>query len=351
MIITPPPIIGGVILRNADPLNYMFEDPHGRSLVPTICDMIDSTIGVLLDTPVAALGRPIYNLLVSGSDAAWTGEPFEIEFSRCLREYTDPALSSRYGSLDDESVAELGRAPCIFAYELGHKLPPKFGYIKEVVNRLGKVRVDYQIHNIKPFLAAVDLENMAFELDIGKLELYRSHWAVKDVNLPRELHAKGITLPAFVRDVANPVDISKYTFDVALSFPGESRPFVERVAQELERRLGPNAYFYDNNYVSQLAQPSLDTLLQSLYKRARLDVVFLSGDYQRKDWCGIEFRAVREIMFSRENMRVMFVKMDDGEVEGVSKTDGYVDARRFDPARIAEFICERVGLLRSSGEP
>ena len=44
-------------------------------------------------------------------------------------------------------------------------------------------------------------------------------------------------------------------FDVALSFPGEARPLVEKIAQELERRLGPNAYSYDNNYVSQLARP------------------------------------------------------------------------------------------------
>jgi hypothetical protein len=32
-------------------------------------------------------------------------------------------------------------------------------------------------------------------------------------------------------------------------------------------------------------------------------------------------------------------------VEGVFKTDGYVDARRFTPAQIAGFIEERVRLL------
>ncbi|WP_287068846.1 hypothetical protein [Mesorhizobium sp.] len=41
----------------------------------------------------------------------------------------------------------------------------------------------------------------------------------------------------------------------------------------------------------------------------------------------------------------MFVRVDDGTVDGVFKTDGYVDARRFDPARIAEFICERLALI------
>jgi len=146
--------------------------------------------------------------------------------------------------------------------------------------------------------------------------------------------------------VSNSVDISRHEFEVALSFPGESRPLVEQFAQELERRLGPNSYFYDRNYVSQLAQPSLDTLLQGIYKRAKLDVAFLSKDYQKKDWCGVEFRVVKEIIFVREAWRVMFVRTDDGEVDGVMKTDGYLDARNFTPPRIAEFICERLELTR-----
>jgi len=186
---------------------------------------------------------------------------------------------------------------------------------------------------------------MELELDIGKNELFRTHWAVKEVNLPRELHAKGIVLPSSIRDVINAVDISSHIFDVALSFPGESRPLVKQIAGELERQLGPNTYFYDNNYTSQLAQPSLDTLLQGVYSRAKLDVVFLSADYQKKDWCGVEFRAVRKIIKLRENNRVMFVRTDDGEVEGVFNTDGYVDAREYDAAKITEFICERLGVV------
>jgi hypothetical protein len=151
---------------------------------------------------------------------------------------------------------------------------------------------------------------------------------------------------------ANSVDISTHVFDVALSFPGEARALVEKIARELEKQLGPNSYFYDDNYVSQLARPSLDILLQGIYSRAKIDVVFLSADYQRKNWCGIEFRSVRELIFNRESARVMFVRTDDGDVEGVFKTDGYVDARKFSPDTIAHFICERLALLqdRSSDE-
>lgn len=47
MTILPPPIIGGLIMRGVDPFDSMFDCPYGMNLVPVICDMIDTTIGVL----------------------------------------------------------------------------------------------------------------------------------------------------------------------------------------------------------------------------------------------------------------------------------------------------------------
>src|SRR5208283_1932728 len=60
-------------------------------------------------------------------------------------------------------------------------------------------------------------------LDIGKWEMNRTHWAVKDVNLAKELKACGVFLPAWARDLSKAVDITTHNFDVALSFPGEVR--------------------------------------------------------------------------------------------------------------------------------
>jgi hypothetical protein len=288
----------------------------------------------------------MYNLLVSASNEAWQGEPWQIEASRCVREYTDEAIVREYGELDRAAVDALKKLPCIFAYERGNNLDPKFGVIREVTKRQGQVRIEYEIIAVDPFLSADDLEALMFELDIGKWEMNRTHWAVKDVNLPKEVHGRGIVLPSWTQSVAKAVDISTHSFDVALSFPGEVRPLVEEVAGYLERLIGPNAYFYDNNYVSQLARPALDVLLQDIYRnRSKLVVVFLSADYQRKNWCGIELRAIRDIIAEREHNRIMFVRTDDGAVEGVFATDGYVDARRWSAADIARFIQERVELL------
>ena len=292
----------------------------------------------------------MYNLFVSHNADAWDGDPWQIEIDRCVREYTDNEITERYGSLGKAAIAELKRLPAIFAYEASNKLAPKFGIIRDATKRQGEMRIEYELQTVEPFLSAQDFDTLRFELDIGKWEMNRTHWAVKDVNLPKELHAaKGIILPSWTRQATKTVDITKHRFDVSLSFPGEARPFVEKVAQELEARIGPNSYFYDNNYVSQLARPSLDVLLQDIYrKRSKLIVVFLGADYQKKDWCGIEFRAIREIIMARENNRIMFVRTDDGTVDGVFRTDGYIDARKFSSARIADFVVERLLVLEAT---
>ena len=288
----------------------------------------------------------MYNLLVSARDDAWGGEPWQIELGRCVREYTDNDLIARFGELDAEAIETLRKLPCIFAYETGSEVSPKFGVLRNIIKRQGEVRIEYEIELVEPFLKPGDLEKFRFELDIGKLEMYRTHWAVKDVNLSKELHALGITLPGWAQSATKAVNITNHEFDVALSFPGEVRPLVEEVVGYLERLIGPNAYFYDNDYVSQLARPALDVLLQDIYRnRSKLVVVFLSADYQRKNWCGIELRAIRDIIAEREHNRIMFVRTDDGAVEGVFATDGYVDARRWGAADIARFIQERVELL------
>ncbi len=289
----------------------------------------------------------MYNLLVSADADEWEGNDFVVPLSRCVREYTDTEITEKFGSLDKDAMAALQRLPCIFAYESDSAKPPKFGVITDIVNRKGNVRVRYRVIDVDPFLSADDLQALSFDLDIGGWEMNRTHWAVKDVNLPKELHtARHIVLPGWTASAARAVDITSHTFDVALSFPGEDRKLVETIAAELEGLLGPDSYFYDNNYISQLARPSLDGLLQEIYrKRAKLVVVFLSSNYQSKEWCGVEFRAIREIIKKRDNKRVMFVRVDDGEIEGVFETDGYVDARKYAPKQIAQFIQERVALL------
>ena len=106
--------------------------------------------------------------------------------------------------------------------------------------------------------------------------------------------------------------------------------------------------FYDRDYQAQLARPNLDILLQRIYHdQSSLVVVFLSSDYANSEWCGLEWRAVRDIIKRKRADQVMFVRFDDAPVDGALSIDGYIDARQYDAASVARFIIERVAITPS----
>lgn len=47
LTIAPPPAVGGMVLRNVDPFDLIFDPPYLHSMIPTIVDMLDETIGSL----------------------------------------------------------------------------------------------------------------------------------------------------------------------------------------------------------------------------------------------------------------------------------------------------------------
>ncbi len=142
--------------------------------------------------------------------------------------------------------------------------------------------------------------------------------------------------------------IDKIQFKVALSFPGEHRPYVAEVAEKLRNSLGLDAVFYDHDYQSQLARPNLDLLLADIYaKRAQLLVVFLSAEYPDKRWCGLEWRSIRSLISERADSAIMYIRFDDNEVGGVLPIDGYLDARRNKPVEIAKCILQRLSAMSS----
>lgn len=287
----------------------------------------------------------MYNLFVSADENSWEGNPFELDSSRCIREYTDREIVEKYQNLTENIIQEIKRFPCLFAYESPCEKSPKFGLIRNVIKRRNLVSIEYDIIELSPFLTYQDLAELSFRLDITGLELNRTHWAIKNIKLAEELYIKGITLPKGITRDSKSVDITKHIFDVSLSFPGDVRDYVELVAKHLERQIGTNSYFYDNNYKAQLARPSLDVLLQEIYRdRSNLIVVFIGEKYQEKKWCGVEFRAIKDVLFDKHHERIMYIRMDDGKVDGVFNTDGYIDATKYRPEEIANFIVERIEL-------
>ena len=144
-------------------------------------------------------------------------------------------------------------------------------------------------------------------------------------------------------------DIHTQEFDIAVSFPGKHRAYVKAVVEALMNtyKIEPNKIFYDDFYKPFLAIPSSDTTLQDIYRnRSKLIVTFLCEKYQEREWCGLEARAIRDLIKIRENDKIMLVRMDDGEVEGFFGIDGWIDAKKYEPAEMAGFIYQRL-----TGEP
>jgi hypothetical protein len=131
-------------------------------------------------------------------------------------------------------------------------------------------------------------------------------------------------------------------FKVALSFPGEIRPTVERVAKGLARKLMQDRVFYDRWYEPELARIDLDVYLQHIYHdQSDLIVVFFCPDYERKEWCGLEWRAIRDIIKQRRGDDIMLVKMGDVQLNGLFSIDGYLDGTKKNGAELARAILTR----------
>jgi hypothetical protein len=140
-------------------------------------------------------------------------------------------------------------------------------------------------------------------------------------------------------------------FAVAFSLAGEQRLLVLPVAQEVEAILGPSTVFYDDWYEFWIAGVDADLLLQNLYgEKAELVVMCVSGGYGDKPWPLTEYRAVRARLMqaatAEDRLRVLPVRVGDGEVEGVLFNEIVPDIRGRTPTEVAELIVGRLNLVR-----
>lgn len=137
----------------------------------------------------------MYNLFVSANKNSWNGEPFVIEKERCINsaENTDSKIAEEFQELNIVNIEKIKKFPCIFAYESQCNKNPKFGYIEEINERTGNnVRIKYKIINLENFLTYTKLLNVLVDIDIQEWEMNRTHWAIKDVDLHKELIDMGI---------------------------------------------------------------------------------------------------------------------------------------------------------------
>jgi GTPase SAR1 family protein len=132
-----------------------------------------------------------------------------------------------------------------------------------------------------------------------------------------------------------------YEFDVALSFAGEQREYVEQVANILERK--GLEVFYDGFKQSQLWGKNLIEYFQEVYySRSKFCIMFISSDYLRKMWPVHERRSATTRDLEQFGEYILPVIFEDVDVPGLDKYKGYLDARKLGPEDIAKAFLEKL---------
>lgn len=119
------------------------------------------------------------NLLISGNAGSWDESPYEIDRGRAVVEYTANEISERYKFFDDKAVRELKSFPCLFVIE-NEEIESRIGYITNIRVRQTTVVIDFEFDQILPSLRIGAIDEIRVDIDLGKWELSRTHWAVKD---------------------------------------------------------------------------------------------------------------------------------------------------------------------------
>ena len=130
-------------------------------------------------------------------------------------------------------------------------------------------------------------------------------------------------------------------YDVALSFAGEDREYVEQVAAALKDRL---RVFYDKYETVELWGKDLGERLDYVYREAsRYCVLFASVNYEHKVWTNHERRSAQVRAIESNEDYVLPVRLDDTEIPGLRPTVAYIDAREITPEHLANLILAKVG--------
>ena len=136
-----------------------------------------------------------------------------------------------------------------------------------------------------------------------------------------------------------------YSYDVAISFAGEDRKFVEAVATGL-REAGVNV-FYDNFYASDLWGEDLSVSLRKVYHEAsRFCIMVISAPYVEKMWTNFERQqAIERLIKQKGQSYILPVRLDGykNEVPGLSGMIGFLSVDSNKPGRVVDAFLKKIG--------
>jgi len=134
----------------------------------------------------------------------------------------------------------------------------------------------------------------------------------------------------------------KYKYDVALSFAGSNREYVEDVATFL-KNYGIKV-FYDKFEQADLWGKDLYEHLNEVYKnKAKYTIIFISEEYAKRLWTNHERKAAQTRAFKESEEYILPIRFDETELPGLNETVGYLDASEYSSKEIAKLFLEKNG--------
>ncbi len=144
--------------------------------------------------------------------------------------------------------------------------------------------------------------------------------------------------------------MSAKRFRIAFSFAGEKRDFVAKVAAILAARFDADKILYDKFHKAEFARDDLVAHLTKLYRdESDLIVAVLCPDYDKKEWCGLEWKTIRGLLKQRKADEIMLTRFEGVEPEALEGLAGYIDLDSETPESAATLILERLAL--NEGKP
>jgi hypothetical protein len=135
-----------------------------------------------------------------------------------------------------------------------------------------------------------------------------------------------------------------WRWDVALSFAGAQRPYVEQVAAALKER-GLRC-FYDADEQIELWGRYLVEELPAIYgEQAAAVVVFISAEYAARDWARLERRAALNRAVRERREYVLPARFDDTPLPGLLSDMVAIDLHTRTPEQFAAMIANKLAAL------
>ena len=138
-------------------------------------------------------------------------------------------------------------------------------------------------------------------------------------------------------------------YEVALSFAGEQREYVESVARVLHSR-GIPVFYDDFESIALWGKDIVEEFHEVFANRSALVVMFISKEYVEKSWPRHERRSILSRAVQEKSEYVLPVRFDDTPVPGLPDSIRYATANDNPPEKLAVMIAEKLGLKPFAGK-